>query len=57
MSLFNCIDAKKADIHILSYGVSVTTMEEVFLKCVDKSYLFVQNAWHSEAYAHTVDSI
>lgn len=31
-ALFNEIDAKKGDLRISEYGISVTTLEEVFLR-------------------------
>jgi len=40
-ALFEEIEEKLSDLKIASYGASVTTMEEVFLKCVPKYMLMI----------------
>ena len=43
--LFNTLDEKKSELGITSYGVSVTTLEEVFLRYVHKLF-FSDNYFH-----------
>lgn len=40
--LFKLLDSTKNELGIISYGVSITTLEEVFLKVISSDYKFFE---------------